>query len=32
MLIVAADVESILARVKAYEAPPTAKWMGNNGR
>jgi hypothetical protein len=32
MLIVAADVESVLARVKAYEAPTVAKWMGNNGR
>ncbi len=30
MLIVASDVDSVLARVEAYEAPKVAKWMGNN--
>jgi len=28
MLIVASDVESVLAKVEAYEAPKVAKWMG----
>lgn len=32
MLIVAPDVDSVLARIKAYEAPTVAKWMGTNGR
>ncbi|MEH6798563.1 MAG: TIGR00730 family Rossman fold protein [Halopseudomonas sabulinigri] len=27
MLIVASDVESVLAKVEAYEAPKVAKWM-----
>lgn len=32
MLIVAPDVESLMAKVKAYEAPKVAKWMDREER
>ncbi|SDU06493.1 hypothetical protein SAMN05216210_1545 [Halopseudomonas salegens] len=32
MLIVASNVDTVLARVQAYEAPKVAKWMGANQR
>ncbi|MFN3581118.1 MAG: TIGR00730 family Rossman fold protein [Pseudomonas sp.] len=32
MLIVSPDVESVLAKVQAYEAPKVAKWMDANER
>tara|TARA_R110002051_G_scaffold325834_1_gene431889 strand:+ start:47982 stop:48560 length:579 start_codon:yes stop_codon:yes gene_type:complete len=32
MLIVSPDVDSVLAKIHAYEAPKVAKWMGPNQR